>query len=148
MSTSTRRCGLLLCGLLLSSASHAMGQQTNTQIKKVPAPYTSPTSGREMFVSYCAACHGNEGKGDGPAAPWLKAPPPDLTTLAKRHDGKFPGSYVVIVLRNGAAPIHGTLDMPIWGPIFGAINGKGQDSPEVNLRISNVAKYLESIQSK
>jgi mono/diheme cytochrome c family protein len=148
MRISTRPCGLLLCGFLLSSASLAMGQQTNTQIKKVPAPYTSPVSGRQMYISYCAACHGNEGKGDGPATPGLKAPPPDLTSLAKRQDGKFPGSYVVTVLRNGAAPIHGTVDMPIWGALFGAMDGKIQDSPEVRLRISNVTKYLESIQSK
>jgi mono/diheme cytochrome c family protein len=40
-----------------------------------------PTSdrGRELWVDYCAACHGNEGTGDGPGSPWLDPRPTDLT---------------------------------------------------------------------
>ena len=44
----------------------------NTEVKKVPAPHIRADSGARMFKGYCAACHGLDGKGDGPAAPALK----------------------------------------------------------------------------
>jgi len=120
------------------------GAQDKT-IKKVPAKSSNPASGAEMYKQYCAVCHGTGGKGDGPAASALKIPPPDLTTLAKRHDGKFPDDYVATVLRNGAKnPAHGTAEMPIWGPIFGTMS-QG-DEGQVSLRISNLTKYLKSLQ--
>jgi mono/diheme cytochrome c family protein len=31
--------------------------------------------GQQYFVRYCSACHGVEGRGDGPAAPVLQPPP-------------------------------------------------------------------------
>ena len=37
--------------------------------------------GADLFRSYCASCHGREGKGDGPVAPALNAKVPDLTTI-------------------------------------------------------------------
>src|SRR4029077_11197925 len=75
-----------------------------------------PMSGQEIFKWYCAACHGKNAKGNGPAAPELKVPPPDLTILAKRNKGKFPADYVTRVLVNGAkSPAHGTAEMPTWG---------------------------------
>ena len=58
------------------------GQESETNVKKVPIQRTSAASGEEMFDAYCAACHGKDGKGNGPAAAELKMPPPDLTTLA------------------------------------------------------------------
>ena len=50
-------------------------------------------SGGQMFLSYCAPCHGKDAKGGGPMAPALKATPSDLTTLSKRNNGKFPTDY-------------------------------------------------------
>ncbi len=32
-------------------------------------------TGKKLFVTNCSSCHGNEGKGDGPAAPALNPPP-------------------------------------------------------------------------
>jgi mono/diheme cytochrome c family protein len=73
-----------------------------------------PMSGAEIFKWYCAACHGKQGKGNGPAASELKVAPPDLTTLSKRNRGKFPADYVRNVLLNGAkAPAHGRAEMPV-----------------------------------
>jgi mono/diheme cytochrome c family protein len=102
-------------------------------------------SGAEVFKWYCAACHGKEGKGNGPAASELKVPPPDLTTLSKRNSGKFPAYYVRNVLLNGAkASAHGRPEMPVWGPLFAELNAKGK----VSVQISDVVHYLESIQAK
>jgi mono/diheme cytochrome c family protein len=150
MIASTKRGGVLLCALLLSSASLAVAQESQTQIKKVPIQRTSAASGAEMYAQYCAACHGPSGKGDGPAAPAFKTPPADLTTLAKRHGGKYPDDYVVTALQFGVqeAKAHGSKDMPVWGPLLGSISSeKGATTTEVKLRISNLTEYLKSLQS-
>ena len=79
---------VLLNCLLIGLCTLGGAQKTN--VVAVPAPRTSATSGKEMYLAYCATCHGKEGKGDGPVASALKVPPADLTTLSKRNDGKFP----------------------------------------------------------
>ena len=101
-------------------------------------------SGADIFKWYCAACHGKNAKGNGPAASDLKVPPPDLTTLARRNEGKFPADYVTRVLANGPKSAHGTPEMPIWGPLFAELNGKGR----VTVEIDRVVHYLESLQHK
>jgi len=107
---------LLVFGAALVSILTIAGAQEN-QIKKTQVKATSPVSAAQMFKEYCAVCHGPSGKGDGPVATALKVPPPDLTTLAQRHDGKFPDDYVSNVLKNGVQnPAHGSGEMPVWGP--------------------------------
>ena len=87
-------------------------------------------------------------KGHGPLATELKTiPPADLTTLAQRHGGKFPDSYVEEVLRSGVrTPAHGDSEMPIWGPLFASI--RGTDAALVNIRIANLAAYIKSMQGR
>ena len=100
-----------------------------------------------MFVNYCAVCHGKSGRGDGPAASALKVPPADLTTLAKRNGGKFDSAHVATVIRGqGATPAHGSQDMPVWGPLFSSIS-QGNNG-EVQQRIANLVKYIETLQVK
>ncbi len=48
------------------------------------------TNGREEYQAYCATCHGEKGKGDGPMADLLTVAPADLTQLRKKNDGEFP----------------------------------------------------------
>jgi mono/diheme cytochrome c family protein len=147
--------GALLFALLFSAATSTMAQESQTNIKKTPIKRTSAASGEEMFDSYCAACHGKDGKGNGPAAVELKVPPPDLTTLAQRRGGKYPSGYVEQVLRNGdtTEKAHGSQDMPVWGPLFSSIahgggGAAGSGGPEITKRIYNLNKYIESLQVK
>ena len=108
-------------------------------------PNYMPT-GEQMFKQYCAACHGKDGKGHGPLAAVLKTPPADLTTLAKRHDGKFPYEYVESVLQFGPGfPSHGSSDMPTWGPIFRYYDKR--DERVVKQRIHTLSEYIASLQS-
>ena len=124
-----------------------VAQEKEKTVKKAPIENVTLASAEETFKSYCAACHGKDAKGAGPATVDLKSTPPDLTTLAKRHDGKFPAEYVSNVLRNGVkAPAHGSSDMPVWGPLFAAVDG--HDEALVNMRISNLVHYLESLQAE
>jgi mono/diheme cytochrome c family protein len=135
---------LLVSALILALASYAADQKV---IKKVPAQRTSAASGQEMYDSYCAVCHGKTGKGDGPAASALKTAPTDLTTLAAKNNGKFPSMHVFHMI-NGeeAVAAHGSQDMPVWGRPFRAISGG--NSAEVQMRISNLTNYVESLQGK
>ena len=146
-------CNLLVLGGALVSILSFAGAQEN-QIKKTQVKPASPVSGAQMFKEYCAVCHGPAGKGDGPVANALKVPPPDLTTLAQRHDGEFPDDYVSNVLKNGVEkPAHGSGEMPVWGPIFETMNRwralcPGMNATPVTLRITNLTNYLKSIQKK
>jgi len=113
----------------------------------IPVNKTSPVDGKQMYTSYCAPCHGVDGKGNGPAASSLKAQPTNLTELQKGNHGKFPDTHIIAILQFGAdVPAHGSATMPVWGPILGNMNQ--QNAQEKQLRISNLSRYLESIQAR
>ncbi|MGB7266167.1 MAG: c-type cytochrome [Terracidiphilus sp.] len=110
---------------------------------------TSATSGKQMYVSYCAPCHGVDGTGNGPVAASLKQQPTDLANLTKNNGGKFPSEHVVSVLQFGAQnPAHGAPEMPVWGPVLGRMGSTYPQKDEAALRISKITRFLQSIQSK
>ena len=118
--------------------------QEPTKIKKVDIAYTQPSSGAAMFKEYCAACHGADGKGTGPAASALKKAPADLTLLSKKNNGKYPTLEVQSFIKgDSAATAHGTRDMPMWGDIFHSVSA-GEDI--VTLRVSNLNDYIKGLQ--
>jgi mono/diheme cytochrome c family protein len=103
--------------------------------------------GPALYATYCAVCHGEGGKGDGPMAKSLKTSPPDLTRLAARNRGKFPMERVqkIIASKEQVPAGHGTREMPVWGPIFSQIVW---DQDLGQIRVYNLAKYIEKIQAK
>jgi len=120
----------------------AIGSPT---IDEIPPTYVP--SGEAMYKQYCGACHGLDGKGNGPAAFTLKTPPPDLTTLTARHMGTFPREYVGNILRFGpGTAAHGSSEMPTWGTIFQLIDKNNERA--VQQRIKNLTDYLASLQQK
>jgi mono/diheme cytochrome c family protein len=135
--------------MLLSCAAVAQDQsgEQGTVIKHTTAKATSAASGKEMFDSYCAVCHGADGKGNGPAASALKSMPTDLTALSKNSGGKYPSLKVAAAIRGDAnVPAHGTKDMPVWGSLFWGMS-QGHEG-EVQQRITNLTKYVETLQEK
>ncbi|HME34112.1 MAG TPA: cytochrome c [Candidatus Sulfotelmatobacter sp.] len=136
--------------ILLAISAFAVAQDAPAQtptVKHVPIANTPSNSGKEMYNSYCAVCHGTDGKGSGPAASAMKVPPTDLTVLAKNNGGKFPASHVASVIRGQATTAsHGSQDMPVWGPLFSSIS-QGHEA-QVQQRISNLVAYIESLQAK
>ena len=106
----------------------------------------SPPSGAELYNQYCVACHGSDLKGNG-SFPAPYRVPPDLTTLARRHAGRFPDAYVSKVLRNGMVlPAHGPAEMPVWGEEFKATGRL--DAAQVTARIRALTEHIRSLQAK
>ena len=140
-----------LAAIVAISSAIAVGQapsaQSTPQVKHVPITNVPPNSGKEMFKSYCAVCHGVDAKGNGPAASAMKTPPTDLTGLAKKSNGEYPAAHVAAVIRGQAAtPSHGSQDMPIWGRLFSSLS-QGHEGP-VQQRITNLVDYIETLQAK
>ncbi len=105
-----------------------------------------PLKGADLFHEYCAACHGIDGRGHGPASAALKSRVPDLTTIARRNQGVFPRDQIRDRIVGQDRPaIHGTREMPLWGPIFSQIEN---DTDYGRVRLENVLLFLESIQEK
>lgn len=128
---------------VLFACTFANAQPT---IKKVPVEPTSAASGEQMFKTYCAACHGLDGRGTGPAATALKKTPANLTELSARNGGKFPEMKVFSTIKGDSdVAAHGTKDMPVWGDLFPSVSSS---QGEVQLRISNLTGYLKTIQAK
>ena len=140
----------LFAALILLTYAAAQDQtqnQTSKTIQHVPIQPTSAASGKDMYTTYCAVCHGTDGKGGGPAASALKVPPTDLTMLSKNNGGKFPSLKVTSAIRGEAdLPAHGSKDMPVWGKLFWSMS-RGHES-EVQQRVANLTHYIESLQAK
>jgi cytochrome c5 len=137
----------MVLAVIITTVMMASSQETKKEIKHVPITSTSPASGQEMYKSYCAVCHGTDAKGNGPAADALKVAPTDLTALAAKNGGKYPAMKVSAVISGEEAlPAHGSKDMPIWGHLFRSMSGGHQS--EVQQRVANLNKYIESLQKK
>lgn len=107
--------------------------------------------GREEYRDSCAACHGLEGKGDGPMVDWLRKPAPDLTRLAATNGDVFPFDRVFQIV-DGRNPVggHGSRDMPVWGSRFAKEDmgnlGLFVSEMIVRGRILSVVYHIQSLQ--
>lgn len=139
---------LAVClALLLVALFHPRSSGQTTGPKQPPLIISS-MYGRDLFEFYCAACHGRDGKGEGPVVPALKVPVPDLTTIAARNGGTFPNARVESFVRGDRdrpVPAHGSKEMPVWGPIFRALDPADTMN---TVRVANIVGYIESIQAK
>ena len=134
---------LLVAGSSIAFAADEPGSKT---IKKVNARPTETLSGVDLFKEYCAVCHGNGAKGDGPAADALKKRPADLTQLSRKNGGTFPELHVMNYIKGqDVVAAHGSRDMPVWGSIFSQMS----PNPDlVQVRTYALLKYLEQLQAK
>lgn len=129
---------ITLVALALSAGS-AFAQ---TKIEQGTIKNVNAADAKGMFDSYCATCHGKDGKGAGPAAKALAKAPADLTKVSARNGGKFPDVRVRRYIE-GADEVaaHGSRDMPMWGSLF---NSLSRDTAV--LRVAALADYIKGIQ--
>jgi mono/diheme cytochrome c family protein len=130
---------------LLAALGTAHPRATKNQ---APRPREAGASaGKQTFVKHCASCHGTDGKGGGPAAAVLNPQPPDLTTLTRRHNGKYPAGYVGALLKFGRRlTAHGSEDMPVWASRFRELDPVVD--PTGQHHIDGVVAYLASLQAE
>lgn len=127
---------ILAVGFVFRGVASSQGELSKRDTKTI-------AKGRTLFYRHCAACHGNEAKGDGPVAAELKKQPADLTVIQTRGE-KFP-IYRIMTWIDGerAEPVHGPREMPIWGKTFRRAKGEAVKQSEIYA----LAKYLEAIQT-
>jgi mono/diheme cytochrome c family protein len=128
----TLTAGLLTSSLLVACQSYQ------------PPPY----DGQNLYLGYCASCHGPIGAGDGPMAPHLAGTLSDLRTLRVRNDGEFPRADLVEMIDGRSfRSVHGAADMPVWGWQFRREEGMTREGLlNVEARINAVVDHMERLQ--
>lgn len=105
--------------------------------------------GELEFQRYCASCHGEDARGKGPLAEYLRIKPANLRLLSKANGGTFPFWRIYRTI-DGREEVraHGTRDMPVWGRRF-QMEREGFGPLEEALvkgRILGIVFYLRSMQ--
>ncbi len=83
---------IVLGSLVLAACGGAPATPAATPLPTPPAPYAGKTNplkgnadaaaqGKDQFASLCASCHGDDAKGDGPAASALNPKPANLVEV-------------------------------------------------------------------
>lgn len=111
--------------------------------------------GRYEYETYCAVCHGKDGKGGGPFSMLVTKKVPDLTLMQKNNGGVFPFAETYnVISADVELPGHGTREMPIWGDVYRdrAIAQLGPYSPDIPAfvrgRIIALIGHISTMQQK
>jgi len=138
---------IALAAIFLLGGSAFAQKKAPSQNEKKYERLIYSVKGQDLYRAHCSACHGPEGKGDGPLASALKTKPADLTALSGNNGGRFPVERVRKFISGDEPTLssHGSREMPVWGPIFHQIE---DDQDLGNVRLQNLIKYLTTIQRK
>ncbi len=143
----------LACLLVAASAPHAaIADGTATASGIGDAGSLRLALGRDDFETYCASCHGESGRGDGPVGEFIALRVADLTQLTRKNGGRFPAELVERVIDGREeVKVHGPRDMPVWGDWFDVeADQPGLRAQEreivVRERIATLTAYIKSLQ--
>jgi len=103
------------------------------------APAAADPGSHDLYLRYCASCHGSEGRGDGPAASALQPPPANLTKSTLDR-----AALVAVIDGRHRILGHGSEQMPVWGLLF-AEESPGTAAAEETARIRIEALASEVI---
>lgn len=136
----------LAAGLPIAAVPPALAGQEQAAVQTTES-VSEGQSGDSLYRTYCVACHGGAGRGDGVLASSLRVRPADLSRLTKRGE-KFDAESVAKVI-DGRKEVagHGNSDMPKWGDAFKR-SGEGYSEKVVKARIDAITAYLETLQAR
>lgn len=146
---------LVLASATVFAALWPMGDAQSSAEEVIQPPATaehatgSAVRGRVSYRLYCASCHGQTARGDGPVAAYLKIPPADLTSLAEKNKGAFPAERVTAAIDGReaeAVPSHGPRDMPVWGMSFQDPGKDTNQEAEAQAKIADLVAFLQTMQ--
>ena len=131
------------------SRLHIIAMIGTLAVVAAPAP-AQDNPAKTAYLRYCAACHGETGKGDGLVSTFLRPKPTDLTQIAKTHGGEFPTAWLTRVI-DGRQEVgaHGKADMPVWGEVFREEAGEAPAAEAmVRSKVGLINEYVRTLQAK
>ncbi|OHB70163.1 MAG: hypothetical protein A2W23_01310 [Planctomycetes bacterium RBG_16_43_13] len=126
-----RKISVGLCLLLIVSCTNNQSSQQGTTPQKTAEKVAK--TGKELFATNCAVCHGNEGKGDGLGATYLFPKPRDFTK----------GMYKVRTTSTGELPTDSDIFNAISHGMPGSAMPSFADLPESDRR--EIISYLKTL---
>lgn len=90
-----------------TGTAHPVGGANAVQLQGAQGANSRLVTGRDVYRARCAACHGPEGRGNGPAAAAMNPRPTDFAVVAQRQ--ATTDSSVADVIE------HGRRSMPAFG---------------------------------
>jgi len=99
-----------------------------------PATLGAQPRGKSVYDAHCVECHGVDGKGDGPSAPFLVPRPRDFTT----------GKYKVRSTESGTMPTDDDLMTSVRRGLYGSAM-PGWDRILSDGDIADVVQYIKSL---
>ena len=125
---------------------------TATAAGAASAQVADVDNGRNLFLYFCAECHGKDSASIGPLAEMLAIEPPELTGLTERNGGAFPCEAVAMQI-DGRLPIKAHSYMPVFGTTldddqFVALALSSGQPMMVSQPMADLITYLQSIQAQ
>ena len=104
--------------------------------------------GEELYMRYCASCHGVDADGRGPVARYLRRAPADLRLLAEKYGRPLPRDEIAEFI-DGRRDVdaHGPREMPVWGRELDEFPPAPDGDSRTRELIDAILDYLESIQT-
>ncbi len=79
-------------------------------------PKGDPTKGKATFIEKCAPCHGQQGKGDGPAGAALNPKPRNQSDA--KYMSTLTDEHIFKAIKDGGASVGKSPAMPAWGSVL------------------------------
>ena len=141
---------LLVLPVTLALAACEEGMSVPSDTSSTPERMPIAADGARLYMSYCASCHGEKGRGDGPMARAMTKAPKDLTLLSVRHGDRFPRAKVMSTVDGYARSNLSGPGMPKFGELLSGDlvpydSGDGVQTPTPRKLVALV-EYLETIQ--
>lgn len=136
-----------------SGMARALSAAALAAICGLAAPAAAdPADGAEAYRDFCAGCHGETARGDGPMTEILTLDVPDLTLLAARAGGAFPWHEARAAIEaGGGMAAHGG-PMPVFGALFDddrvLVEAPDGTLVETSARVAAILDWLATVQGE